>query len=1084
MKVDPPKKNKSQIKLFGQKKKTNAEKVLEELLNANTPAVMIKLPNDQVGVFNLNTNKYEFKGALSNESKNIQSNVGELSDYSFYKGQQAQPTSYTSEIDNQDFKFVEEYTTSDRRDLAFNPQDDINVITSEDIYGPGTRYEINEEALDQAFYDDTRFNRAGEIKLDVDKDVNIPEFTTFEKLNPNLKESKPDDTFIMKAKNKLMKAYSLSPILTQSPVSGRIETAGLPVVGGILSVATGVTELGPITTEVGMMLNKMQTEDVMGAVKGFDGYSGVTAIDLGTGQPIDITGRPSKLGEFFGVGGSVNTNKNIVGPLAFDGQVFSGGTAALDLINYAAKNKFTTEYSLKRYGDVEYEDDEDFKRKTVGRNVQVDPTIGQGDYNPETGQVSLGAKREGDVRGVAINKDGLLSFKTGQSGFVTGSRGEMITTGSGIATSGLRGNIASKNINDLSVSEAQGLLNKINSGLMTSTTNTTTALETLLDDNYAGTNMIPGNYMSGVYAPIEPGATYSSNPFELQFKDTVNTYESGVVYNQAFPDDRFSETLSTDVYSEDYSYLPDDTRAGGSLQPETTSFSTASPSDFDDGGGFDSGSVDTGLGSIDEYTADGGRIGKQEGGTTVKPVSQIVQGAGFIAPQNNATEQQTIADDIPMEAEEGDFIINAPAAQFAGRQDIVTMIVGAIESLREKGVDIQYGNPKIPIKRRVQLAVSRNEVYVPRVVAEEIGYDKLEKINNRGKKEVEQRQQEAQSQASRGGFISKASGDVVEGKDETIQIAMSDLSKLLKTRKEVDRVEEKKLDEPKYEVEKQPVPRENFRNFIKSRFKNLGLKNKYQEQSYDILTLLEIGNDVDPRRGNVPATQTDKSGLTVGLGFDIGQFDLKELQSFGFSNNLIKKMTPYLGLRGQTARSKHGTDMQWALTDQELDEVNKHILTKSIDKFNKEYPEYTKVDPLDYAVLYSAYHNGGLKPDGFLKGKRIKRTPENPKAIRYNKFRKYYDKTGDMENALQMGLVNIIGKGAAEHNRAKTAKQWIRGKYMDRDIISKNVLPTPRPVVKDKVKQIKIDKLPIPKPKEIQVNPDKESFLTPSPSLV
>ena len=60
MKVDPPKKNKSQIKLFGQKKKTNAEKVLEELLNANTPAVMIKLPNDQVGVFNLNTNKYEF----------------------------------------------------------------------------------------------------------------------------------------------------------------------------------------------------------------------------------------------------------------------------------------------------------------------------------------------------------------------------------------------------------------------------------------------------------------------------------------------------------------------------------------------------------------------------------------------------------------------------------------------------------------------------------------------------------------------------------------------------------------------------------------------------------------------------------------------------------------------------------------------------------------------------------------------------------------------------------------------------------------------------------------------------------------
>ena len=89
-----------------------------------------------------------------------------------------------------------------------------------------------------------------------------------------------------------------------------------------------------------------------------------------------------------------------------------------------------------------------------------------------------------------------------------------------------------------------------------------------------------------------------------------------------------------------------------------------------------------------------------------------------------------------------------------------------------------------------------------------------------------------------------------------------------------------------------------------------------------------------------------------------------------------------------------------------------------------------------------------------------------------------------MEKALQIGLVNIIGKGDAEHNRAKAAKEWIRGKYMDRDIISRNVLPTPRPVLKDKEKQIKIDKLPIPKPKEIQVNPDKESFLAPSPSLV
>ena len=154
----------------------------------------------------------------------------------------------------------------------------------------------------------------------------------------------------------------------------------------------------------------------------------------------------------------------------------------------------------------------------------------------------------------------------------------------------------------------------------------------------------------------------------------------------------------------------------------------------------------------------GGRIGKQEGDVVVKE-------PGFIAPDPNATKQQEIADDKPMDARDGDFIINAPAAEEAGKQDIQRMINTAITNLQEKGVDVRFGDPKINIADKVKLLVSRNEVYIPAIIAKEIGYDRLKKINNRGKREVQRRQEESQQdeKPQARGFIQKKKGDVVEG---------------------------------------------------------------------------------------------------------------------------------------------------------------------------------------------------------------------------------------------------------------------------------------------------------------------------------
>ena len=188
--------------------------------------------------------------------------------------------------------------------------------------------------------------------------------------------------------------------------------------------------------------------------------------------------------------------------------------------------------------------------------------------------------------------------------------------------------------------------------------------------------------------------------------------------------------------------------------------------DDNNNGGNDG--TDGGYGGSDNTTdyggtAMGGRIGMQEGGNTAEAEAEaeVVQPAGFIQRDPNATPQQEIADDIPLDAKKGDFVINAPAAKQAGKQDIEKMISTAITNLQEKGVDVRFGNPKMNMKDNVNLLVSRNEVYIPKIVAEEIGYDRLDKMNNRGKREVARRQQKAeqpQQGMNEGGFIKKKDG--------------------------------------------------------------------------------------------------------------------------------------------------------------------------------------------------------------------------------------------------------------------------------------------------------------------------------------
>ena len=143
--------------------------------------------------------------------------------------------------------------------------------------------------------------------------------------------------------------------------------------------------------------------------------------------------------------------------------------------------------------------------------------------------------------------------------------------------------------------------------------------------------------------------------------------------------------------------------------------------------------------------ADGGRVGMQMGGTAPQTAP-----AGFVErPPSQVSEAATVADDKPMSVPEGTFVINAAAVEFAGEGDIAKMLKDAYAKAGKQG-------SAAPSKEQIDVAVSRGEVIVPPAIAKIIGYDRLEKINNRGKKETKDRIKEngqGRKGAAGGGFL-------------------------------------------------------------------------------------------------------------------------------------------------------------------------------------------------------------------------------------------------------------------------------------------------------------------------------------------
>jgi len=142
----------------------------------------------------------------------------------------------------------------------------------------------------------------------------------------------------------------------------------------------------------------------------------------------------------------------------------------------------------------------------------------------------------------------------------------------------------------------------------------------------------------------------------------------------------------------------------------------------------------------DTYAAAiGGPMGEQQNGQQ-EPVTGPV---GFVGgPPEQMSEAETVADDVPVEVQEGAYVLNAAAVEYMGSADVKRMILEAMQELKSQGVDKAQNIDKIGLDSQISLLVSKGEVLIPPQVAQVIGYDRLEKINRRGIRETEKRIEE------------------------------------------------------------------------------------------------------------------------------------------------------------------------------------------------------------------------------------------------------------------------------------------------------------------------------------------------------
>ena len=215
--------------------------------------------------------------------------------------------------------------------------------------------------------------------------------------------------------------------------------------------------------------------------------------------------------------------------------------------------------------------------------------------------------------------------------------------------------------------------------------------------------------------------------YASEFKDTLpegsklfSTIESGGQTIQQTYQTPTGQTISTGVQQDGIQQQPQQTSSNNQ-----GSANQGGGGDVFIGGNQYQSSVDKNESYYKDFASSGSQFGYglQEGGPVPVGNTEVIN-----EPNK---DMSGVADDVPRQLQEGDFVINAPAVAMAGKADILKMIQNARNSLRARGVQLtgrEAGD--------IDVDVSNKEIVISKAEAEEIGYDRLEKINNRGKERV------------------------------------------------------------------------------------------------------------------------------------------------------------------------------------------------------------------------------------------------------------------------------------------------------------------------------------------------------------
>lgn len=160
------------------------------------------------------------------------------------------------------------------------------------------------------------------------------------------------------------------------------------------------------------------------------------------------------------------------------------------------------------------------------------------------------------------------------------------------------------------------------------------------------------------------------------------------------------------------------------------------------------------------------RTGMMMGGSAGQPQEEVPQ-VGATQPvvsvggpmDQEVTDEQAVADDVPVDVEEGTFVINEAAKNRYGIEKLNKLFMKAYETAKEMGIDISSGETKISKEDVVKLAVSDGEILVPKVFAQIIGYQTLENINELGEKETEERLEKAGEEPQQERMMAATGGD-------------------------------------------------------------------------------------------------------------------------------------------------------------------------------------------------------------------------------------------------------------------------------------------------------------------------------------